>query len=83
MIKSGLDIRIAKDDFRTFSVSDLVKLCENQNDLLNDDDRLIERLTTQLSEYVQELYDKDIHIGKLEYELRRTQRVSSFDEDLL
>ena len=83
MIKSGLDIRIAKDELGTFSVTDLVKLCENLNDLLIDDDRLIERLTTQLLEYEQDLYDKDIQIGKLGYELRRSQRVSRPDEDSL
>lgn len=57
MIKSIFDIPTTKDiqDRRAFSVTDLLKLCEDQNILLKDDDKLIERFAAQLSEYEQEL----------------------------
>jgi hypothetical protein len=85
MIKSKLDILITKDiqDRRAFSVTDLLKLCEDQNTLLKDDDRLIDRFTAQLSEYEQELYEKDVYIRRLEDELRQVLKPSNSEEDLL
>jgi hypothetical protein len=85
MIKSKLDIPMTKDiqDQRSFSVTDLLKLCEDQNILLKDDDKLIERFALQLSEYEQELYEKDVYIRKLEYDLRQGPKASNSKEDLL
>ena len=85
MIKSTLDIPATKDiqDRGSFSVTDLLKLCEDQNTLLKDDDKLIERLSAQLSEYEQELYEKDVYIRKLEDELRHVPNASNSKEDLL
>jgi len=85
MIKSILDISTTKDiqDRRTFSVTDLLKLCEDQNTLLKDDDKLIERFAAQLSEYEQELYEKDVYIRKLEGELRHVPKATNSKEDLL
>ena len=85
MIKSKLDIPITKDiqDRRSFSVTDFLKLCEDLNTLLKDDDRLIDRFTAQLSEYEQELYEKDVYIRRLEDELRQVLKPSNSEEDLL
>lgn len=85
MIKSTLDIPTTKDiqDRRSFSVTDLLKLCEDQNTLLKDEDRLIDRFTAQLSEYEQELYEKDVYIRRLEDELRQVLKPSNSEEDLL
>ena len=85
MIKSKLDTPITKDiqDRRSFSVTDLLKLCEDQNILLKDDDKLIERFALQLSEYEQELYEKDVYIRRLEDELRQVLKPSNSEEDLL
>jgi hypothetical protein len=72
-IKSELDIHsiIDTQDRRIFSMTDILKLCEDQNDLLKEEDRQIGFLIAQLSEYEQELYEKDVHIKKLEDELRQ------------
>ena len=85
MIKSILDIPTTKDiqDRRAFSVTDLLKLCEDQNTLLKDDDKLIERFAAQLSEYEQELYEKDVYIRKLEDDLRHALKASNSKENLL
>lgn len=85
MIESTLGIPITKDiqDQRSFSVTDLLKLCEDQNILLKDDDKLIERFTAQLSEYEQELYEKDLYIRKLEDDLGQGLKTSNSKEDLL
>jgi len=85
MIKSKLDIPITKDIQvrRSFSVTDLLKLCEDQNILLKDDDKLIEQFALQLSEYEHELYEKDLYIRKLEDELRHVPKASNSKEDLL
>jgi hypothetical protein len=42
-----------------------------------EEDKRIRRLIVQISEYEQELYDKDIYIEKLENELR--QNLIAFD----
>lgn len=85
MVKSKLDISTTKDiqDRRSFSVTDLLKLCEDQNTLLKDDDKLIERFTSQLSKYEQELYEKDLYIRKLEDDLGQGLKTSKSKEDLL
>ena len=85
MIKSKLDITTTKDiqDRRSFSVTELLRLFEDQNNLLKNDDRLIERFAAQLSEYEQELYDKDVYIRELENELRQTLNAYNYKEDLL
>jgi hypothetical protein len=72
-IKSELDIHSIKDtqDRRIFSITDLLKLWKDQNDLLKEEDRQIGVLIAQLSEYEKELYEKDVHIKKLEDELRQ------------
>jgi len=84
MIKSRLDITTTKDiqDRRSFSVTELLRLFEDQNNLLKNDDRLIERFA-DLSEYEQELYDKDVYIRELENELRQTLNAYNYKEDLL
>ena len=84
MIKSKLDITTTKDiqDRRSFSVTELLRLFEDQNNLLKNDDRLIERFA-DLSEYEQELYDKDVYIRELENELRQTLNAYNYKEDLL
>jgi hypothetical protein len=64
-------------------VTDLLKVCEDQNTLLKDDDRQIDRFTAQLSEYEQELYEKDVYIMKLEDELRHALKASNSKENLL
>ena len=83
LIKSGLNIHITKDneDLGSFSVTDLLKLCEDQNNLLRDDDILIERFAKQLSEYEQEMYDKDVYIKELEGRLRQSLEISKFKEN--
>lgn len=85
MNKSGLDIHTTKgfQDLRSCSVTDLLKLCEDRNSLLRDDDRLIERVVEQLSEYEQVLYDKDVYIKELEDELIQTQNASIYKEESL
>jgi hypothetical protein len=62
---------------------ELLRLCEDQKNLLRDDDRLIERFFKQLSDYEQELFDKDFYIKELEDELRQTQNASFYKEDSL
>lgn len=42
------------------------------------EDEEIGRLVSQLTEYEQELYEKDVYIHKLEYELRRSSKESHF-----
>jgi hypothetical protein len=78
---SGLDIHTTKDfeDLGSFSVIELLKLCEDQNSLLRDNDILIKRFAKQLSEYEQELYEKDVYIKELEHLLE----VSNYKEDLI
>ena len=66
----------------SFSVTDLLKLCENQINLLRDDDLLIGRMTARLSEYEQELYDKDVYIKELENELKHSHEASNSKEDI-
>jgi len=85
MIKSTLNISTTKSiqDRRSFLVTDLLKVCEDQNTLLKDDDRQIDRFTAQLSEYEQELYEKDVYIMKLEDELRHALKASNSKENLL
>lgn len=85
MIKSKLDIPITKDiqDRILLSVTDLLKLCKDQNILLKDDDKLIERFALQLSEYEQELYEKDLYIRKLEDDLGQGLKISNSKDDLL
>jgi len=80
-IKSEIDIHtIDIQDRRIFSITNLLKLCEDQNDLLKEEDRQIGLLIAQLSEYEQELYEKDVYINKLEDELRHTQKEESHDK---
>lgn len=80
-IKSELDIHtIDIQDRRIFSITNLLKLCEDQNDLLKEEDRQIRLLIAQLSEYEQELYEKDVYINKLEDELRHTLKEESHDK---
>jgi hypothetical protein len=55
---------------------------EKQSGLLKEEDEQIGRLITQLSEYEQELYEKDIYIEKLEEELRQTENISLHGEVL-
>jgi len=76
MIESTLNIPTTKgiQDRRSFLVTHLLKLCEDQYTLLIDDDKLIERFAAQLSEYEQELYEKDVYIRKLEDELRHVPK---------
>lgn len=83
MIKSGLDIHTTQDneDLGSFSVTELLKLCGDQNNLLRDDDILFEQFAKQLSEYEQELYDKDVYIMELEDELRQSLEASNSKED--
>jgi hypothetical protein len=82
--KSELDIHTTNDIqyLGSFSVTDLLNLCKDQNTLLKDDDKLIERLTSELSEYEQELYEKDVYIKKLEDELRQAVIASNSKENL-
>jgi hypothetical protein len=58
------------------SITDLVKLCEDQNRLLSEEDRQIGRFITQLSEYEQELYEKDAYNKKLEHKLKQNMKTS-------
>lgn len=85
IIKSGLDLDTPKDirDLGSFSITELLRLCEDQFNLLKDDDRLIEQFTAQLSEYDQELYDEDVYIKELEDELRQTVNASMCKENLI
>jgi hypothetical protein len=85
MIKSEIGVHATRviQDRESFSVTDLLRLCEDQNNLLNEDDKLIEKFTAQLSEYEQELYNKDVYIKELENELRQTLKASNSREDLL
>jgi len=78
MTKSEADIHIPKNiqDREPFSITNLLDLCEDQNSLLKEEDKQIEQLITQLSEYEQELYEKDVYIMKLEVELRQTLKAS-------
>jgi hypothetical protein len=78
LIKSEADIHIPKNiqDREPFSITDLPNLCEDQNSLLKEEDEQIGQLITQLSEYEQELYEKDVYIMKLEDELRQTLKAS-------
>jgi hypothetical protein len=65
------------------SVANLLKLCANQDSLLQVEDKEIGRLITQLSDYEQELYEKDIYIEKLENELRQTLKTSYYEGKVL
>jgi hypothetical protein len=78
MIKSEADIHIPKNvqDREPFSITNLLDLCEDQNSLLKEEDKQIGQLIAQLSEYEQELYEKDVYIMKLEDELRQTLKAS-------
>jgi hypothetical protein len=84
-MKSRLDTHIVKNiqNLRSFSLTDLLQLWEVQNNLLKDEDRLIEQFAAQLSEYEQELHEKDAYISELESELRRTLNSSKSKEELL
>lgn len=78
MINSETGILTSKDiqHRNPPSITDLLELCEDQNDLLKEEDRQIGLLIAHLSEYEQELYEKDVYINKLEDELRHTQKES-------
>ena len=71
MIKSEEDIHMPKniENRNLFSITDLLN--EDQNSLLKEEDRQIERFVAQISGYEQELYEKDVYIKKLEDELRQ------------
>jgi hypothetical protein len=73
MTKSEEDIHMPKniEDHNLFSITDLLNLCEDQNSLLKEEDRQIERFVAQISGYEQELYEKDVYIKKLEDEVRQ------------
>jgi len=77
-MKSRLDIHTMKkiQNLGSFSLTDLLQLCKDQNILLKEDDELIGRLVAQLSEYEQELYEKDSYIKKLDNEVRQPLRTS-------
>jgi dsDNA-specific endonuclease/ATPase MutS2 len=49
---------------------------DNQKILLGEGYKQIKRLLSQLSEYEKELYEKDVHIEKLESELRQISGAS-------
>jgi hypothetical protein len=85
MINSGVDANTTRNiqGLGSFPMIELLRLCEDQKNLLRDDDRLIERIFKQLSEYEQELFDKDFYIKELEDELRQTQNASFYKEDSL
>jgi hypothetical protein len=85
MIESETDINMVKDirEGRLISITDLVKLCEDQNRLLSEEDRQIGRFITQLSEYEQELYEKDAYIKKLEHKLKQNMKTSQHGEEVI
>jgi hypothetical protein len=78
MIKTGSDINIPRDimNLKPFSITYLLKLCEDQNSLLAEVGEQIGRFIAQLSGYEQELYEKDVYIKKLEDELRHTLKAT-------
>jgi hypothetical protein len=78
-IKSETNIRGSK----SLSVNNFLKPCANQDRLLQEEDKELGRLITQLSEYEQELYEKDVYIHKLEYKLRRSLKESHFEGKVL
>ena len=82
MFKSRIGTYTTKDtqDIGSFSVTELLRLFEDQNNLLKNDDRLIERFAAQLSGYEQELCDKDVYIRELKDELRQTLKASNSRE---
>ena len=77
-----INIKIPENigDSRLFSVKDLLKLCEDQNNLLKEEDKQIGRFIAQLSEYEQELYEKDSYIEKLEDVLQNLKTSHSGEE---
>jgi hypothetical protein len=79
MIESDTDVHTPKgiQGRELFSITDLLQLCEDQNNLLREEDEQIGRFIAQLSEYELELYEKDAHIKKLEDELSHTLRGSN------
>ncbi|MPZ07946.1 MAG: hypothetical protein GEU26_16280 [Nitrososphaeraceae archaeon] len=85
MIKSEADIHIPKNvqDREPFLITNLLDLCEDQNSLLKEEDKQIGQLIMQLSEYEQELYEKDLYIRKLEDDLGQGLKTSNSKEDLL
>jgi hypothetical protein len=81
-----LCMHIIQEINETFEHDDT--LCQDPNEycmtrLEREDDILIERFARQLSEYEQELYEKDAYIIELEGDLRQTQNASIYKEDSL
>lgn len=76
MTESEADVKIIKNIRRSrrISVTDLLNLCEDQNRLLKEEDKQIGRFIAQLSEYEQELYERDVYIKRLEHKLKQNRR---------